>query len=536
MKGKVMAMIVSGIMACSMFSAPVYAAENLYGKHPEKTIIFNEDTSDIVWANSKTGVNMQNLTSWADKMASANVGAVFMCTQSQKSNFAGNVFETQWEGYKEGDDGTSVATFGMKDAHKNGVDFNEIRIQLLREREISPWITVRMNDIHDGTASVSASTFKLKHSYKIGNKSTGQDIYCMDYHIPEVRNYFFAGIRDRIERFDVDGIELDWQRECYRILDADYREETRVAINQMVRDIRKMLDFWEMERGHEIMLAVRVPCSVAAAEGAALDAETWSREKLVDIVTVAPRWASLDTDMDVEGWIKAVKTDTGNTDIQVGAGLDVLYRANPGDDAKSNGIETARGASYSYLSRGADFMYLFNHMQYTKMSYHDTDWIPMMQQINSMDNMKGKVRRYAVTIHDKWGVSEEIVYALPKVFGTGDVPSFDIHVGNISEIKNDENYYVILGAHQNYGGTGVGIIDAAGDCTVKVNGIECTYAGKANDLREPTPSVGGVKIDLVKYTVPASAMQDGYNTVTVQTADGVTRELRWVEIYAEPKN
>jgi len=539
MKGKVMAMILSGALVFSTMSTVAFATENIYGKNPEKTIVFNEDCTDFAGTRAGEGINMENLTAWADQYVNTDIGALFVNTQAYTANFGGNVVETFWETSGK-NSGMAKYAEAIYTANINGLEFDRIRINLLRERGISPWVSLRMNDIHDSTTAGeedTTATFKKMHNYNIGSKSSGNESYCLDYNIPAVRTFAYAMVQDNIERYDVDGIELDWMRECYAINDAAYREETRVAINQLMRDIRKLLDYWEVERGHEIKLAVRVPATLHVAENSALDAKTWSAEKLVDLVTVTARWSSADTDMPIEEWVKALKTDLGNNDIQIAAGLELLFRSNPYYAPKADSIDTATGMAYSYLSRGADCIYLFNHMDRgTKMSYCDTDYIPMLNQIGKISDMHGKVRRHVVTYRDKWASDETPVYSLPATSSTGSDVVNNVHVGNISGVKNNENYYVVLGANQNLGGEGAGIIDAASDCTVTVNGTACAYVGKANDLREPTPASSELKFDLVKYSIPASAMQDGYNTVKITCADGTTREITWVEIYAEPKN
>lgn len=536
MKGKIIAMVLSSLTLVSSFTVCAQT-ENIYGINSEKTLILNEDPTDFAYGRAAEGISLNNLTAWADQYVNTNVGAIFLCTQAYRSNYGGNVMETIWE-HKDRTNWTGSLAEGLYSAQKRGLDINGVRVKLLRERNISPWVSLRMNDIHDSTTGVEAgttSTFKGKHNYNVGSKSSGNESYCLDYNLPQVRNFYYSIVRENIERYDVDGIELDWQRECYAINDAGYREETRAAVNSFMRDIRKLLDFWEIERGHEIKLAVRVPATVHVAENSALDAKTWSKERLVDLVTVTARWSSLDTDMPMEEWIAALKNESDNQDIQIGAGLEVLFRSNPSYAPKADSIETASGAAYSYLSRGADYIYLFNHMdKMTKMSYNDTDYILTLNRINSLENISGHVKRHVVTYRDKWASDETPSYALPATCSTGNMPTFNVHIGTISAIKDSEQYSVILGTNQNLGGEGAGIINTESDCTIKVNGITCEYMGKANDLREPTPTSGNLKFDLVKYHIPAAALQDGYNTVTVTCADGTPRELTWVEIYVEP--
>lgn len=531
MKKKVLIMILSALCAFPVFSNTAMAVENLYGSNPENCIIFNEDCDNF--AKTRTP-NMDNLTAWADKYAATNVGTVMLNTQAYRANYTSSVVESYWEGKDISASGDSVVSDTLVNniysASMKSFDWNRARIDLLRERGISPWITIRMNDIHDREMEIPDTTFKREHTEVImGSKSKNEFVACMDYTYPEVRNYYYAIVRENIERYDADGYELDWMRECYEIMDPALREKTRLVLNQLTRDIRKLLDVMEIERGHEIKLAVRVPAKISAAQNFALDAKTWSEEHLVDLVTVSPRWHSLDTDMEIENWIKLLKEDANNPNIQVGACLEVLYRSNPSYTAGYDGLETGRGAAYSYLSRGADYIYLFNHFDYL-LNVNTPDWFTMMRQINSLDNMQGTVRRQAVTFHDRWASDETPVYALPAISSSANTPSFKVHMGNISDIKSSENYYAVIGVDQTKAP-----LDSALDCSITVNGVVCTYIG-ATTMPAPVPAQSGTTYDLIKYSIPASAMQDGYNTITVKSADGTTRTVTWVEIYTEPKS
>ncbi len=517
-------------------TASVSAMEYINEKQPQKNIIINEDCSDFALSRSNEGISMANLTSWAEQYVNTNVGAIFLNTNSQKTNYSGNVMENFWEGVDQNSEYWPGDREAYAKFNETGKDMNTIRINLLREREISPWITIRMNDIHDTSSAENPynSTFRLTHDYLIGSKSvTTGPHYCFDYSIKAVRDYYFAVIQENIERYDVDGIELDWMRESYPIKDDSLREETRLAINQMMRDVRKLLDVWEIRRGHEIKVAVRVPAQIHVAENYALDAETWSREKLVDMVTVTARWATTDTNMDLEGWDKLLKETAQNPDILVGAGQEVLYRSNPAYKTQHQSADAARGTAYSYLSRGSDFMYMFNHMdRRTTLAYASTDYIPLLQQINSLENMDGFLRRHAVTFRDRYAHDEAGVYELPAVVKHAVDKEFKIHIGDLKD-GNDTQCHVILGVNQTYAG-GAGVVDSAEDLVVTVNGKACTYVGKVANIRQPYPvGADGTVYDLIKYKIPAGAEQDNWNTVNVSVADGVTRELTWVEIMVD---
>ncbi len=531
---------VSMIMTCAMlfgaFAPTALATENLFGTNPEKTIIINEDCSDFAESRSAEGISMANLTSWADQYADTNVGAIFINTNAQRVNYGSNITENFWEGVDKSGSYWTGSRKAYYEFYETGKDMNTVRIDLLRERNISPWITIRMNDIHNANDATNPynSTFRLQHSYQIGSKSvtTGPHL-CFDYSIKAVRDYYFALIQENVERYDADGLELDWMRESYPIKDAALREETTQEINDLVRDVRKLLDLWEIRRGHEIKLAVRVPAQIHVAENYGLDAETWSRERLVDMVTITARWASTDTNMDIEGWETLLKETAGNPDILVGAGQEVLYRSNPNYTTQHQSADTARGTAYSYLSRSSDYTYLFNHMdRRTAISYAQTDYIPLLKQINSLENMDGVLRRHAVTFRDRWASDEAASYELPAIISGEISKEFRIHVGDIVE-TNDTEAFVILGVNQTYG-AGAGVVDSAENVVVTVNGTACTYVGKVSGMRLPYPvGADGTVYDLIKYEIPTMALQDNWNTVKAISSDGIERELTWAEIMVD---
>jgi hypothetical protein len=76
---------------------------------------------------------------------------------------------------------------------------------------------MRMNDLHDVTneKSYMHSTFWLQHRdyWRVPNSSSGSwTERALDYGVPEVREHAMAFIGELLERYDPDGIELDWMR------------------------------------------------------------------------------------------------------------------------------------------------------------------------------------------------------------------------------------------------------------------------------------------------------------------------------------
>ena len=105
----------------------------------------------------------------------------------------------------------------------------------------------------------------------------------VDYKFPGVREHMAKIVFELCERFDVDGIELDYFRHpaFFRIEEAC---SNRYLMTDFVRRIRRRLDEVGEKRGRHLDLLVRVPPTLYDARRIGLDVETWISEGLVDIV------------------------------------------------------------------------------------------------------------------------------------------------------------------------------------------------------------------------------------------------------------
>jgi len=90
----------------------------------------------------------------------------------------------------------------------------------------------------------------------------------LNYAFPEVRQHMSAIICELIERFDIDGIELDFMRHpgYFRIEEA---QAQGYLITDMITHIRRKIDQVSAAKGKKIELAARVPptCTTPAASG-----------------------------------------------------------------------------------------------------------------------------------------------------------------------------------------------------------------------------------------------------------------------------
>ncbi len=103
----------------------------------------------------------------------------------------------------------------------------------------------------------------------------------LDYRLPQVRAYQLAIICECFERFEVDGVELDFMRHpAFFRLNQGYAH--RHLMTDLVAQVRQRIE----ALGRPVQLAVRVPPTLADSLRLGLDVEAWIEAGLVDSIVV----------------------------------------------------------------------------------------------------------------------------------------------------------------------------------------------------------------------------------------------------------
>ncbi len=231
------------------------------------------------------------------------------------------------------------------------------------------WPALRMNDIHKDWTERWPSLrcqWELDHPHvKIGSDSTDyyrrrwarknqpSDGYtwAFDYKLQEVRDQKFALIDEICTNYDVDGFEMDFLSSPIYFKRGEV-EKGMPLLTQFVRRVRKRLDELERRKGRRLTLLARVPPSFKMCELIGIDARTWIKEDLVDVIAPVTR-GYLDMNADVRGFVAAAK----GAKVRVIGGLsDVKVRHYTGIAS----AEMLRAAAAGYWHEGATGLHLFN--------------------------------------------------------------------------------------------------------------------------------------------------------------------------------
>lgn len=166
-----------------------------------------------------------------------------------------------------------------------------------------------------------------------------------DFAYPQVRDFMASIAFELIERFDIDGIELDFMRHP-GVFRPEEAYANRYLLTDMVRQIRNRMDVIGQQKGRDLELSVRVPPTLADSLRIGMDAETWIKEGLVNIVVTGLGFNPFEAK--VREFVNAAQ----GTNCQV---LGCFEALRPVMDT-----EVLRAIAARYLDAGASGIYFFN--------------------------------------------------------------------------------------------------------------------------------------------------------------------------------
>lgn len=394
------------------------------------------------------------------------------------------------------------------------VDPYEIWFEQCGRNGINPWISVRMNDVHEATVAESEwSDFRKtakqsgwligngRSAYWAASHSSSKDRYqiAYNYEIEQVREYFIEQIDAALSNHDTYGIELDWQRViwCFPEDSIDNCQYMNIFMEDVVETVEK----YEEKYGHDIKINVRVSRDIDENKYFGFDLETWAKDGWIDAVTPTGYWGLSDSDMPIAEW----KERLGGYGVEIYAGLEghaIHFSA-----GLYQSTATLAGFSASYLSQGADKMYLYDLFNgVAKESY---------KACSSLDNALSAERRsYLVTQSNctPYGIDGITEYKpLPLTVSAGGDKSVDIKHGTLNTSVGATIF--------------IGVSSESAVTSVKYNGVECTKVGVSTDSYIGTYSELGT---VVAYTVPMSSLSATKGTITITASSQIT--VNYIEL------
>jgi hypothetical protein len=169
-----------------------------------------------------------------------------------------------------------------------------------------------------------------------------------DFSVAAVRQITVDSLREVAERYDFDGIQLDFARHV-PCLPLGRQWELRHHVTDLMRGVRRMLLDVERKRGRPFLLAAKVPQNLKGCRIDGLDVEVWAAENLIDIFTPGSR--SMDVDL------AAFRRITAGRNIELQPCFDDHHTT---DGYHFAPIEVLRGVFANWWQQGADSVCTFN--------------------------------------------------------------------------------------------------------------------------------------------------------------------------------
>jgi len=179
-----------------------------------------------------------------------------------------------------------------------GVDWVAHLSEACRRLGVSPWASVRMNDGHGANnweqsyfncAPQKDPRFRLSGTRLDPRRGANRSSTVCNFGHEEVRDYYYRLIRELVEDYDFDGVELDWLR-MPLCCEPPASPETIETMTDWLRDVRELTRQQASRRGRPYFLGLRVPCRLGALRTIGLDVPEMARQDLIDFVGPSNTW------------------------------------------------------------------------------------------------------------------------------------------------------------------------------------------------------------------------------------------------------
>jgi hypothetical protein len=341
--------------------------------------LFNHELLVIVGKKENSAAY---IGSFIDKLKDTDVDAVMCCPTMWRTNLYPSEIDPQWKKYTPEQSSPKFPSFDriMRYIHGGGDPVKET-LEACRRNGKAFFISYRMNDQHyvgDLTWPTHNAIWREHPEYWMGDSNAsaakgGDDVRLFNYMIREVREYYFSILRELCTNYDVDGVELDFQRYPKFFRTADLAAG-RGVMTAFVKRIKTMMDDIGRTRGKSLKLGIRIPETLAKCEAAGLDIPGWDKAQLVDMINISSFYVHT-MELGVEEFRAATRHGRLYGEMNY-----LTYQA-PGN-VKGSGrryttFEIYRASALNLFHRGVDGLSLFNY-----------DYVPADQRVAMAEGLK----------------------------------------------------------------------------------------------------------------------------------------------------
>lgn len=385
----------------------------------------------------------QDIHHYIDVLADAGVDTFIMQSADKKAYYPSKTMPTYIDGYRRGDRsfffGTILGcamtpeqlenwlaeTVHIHDSYLDlveaGVDWLAETAAACRRRGVSPWISVRMNDMHGRNPYCYMNgplhkdpAMKLRGTSYNPEAPPDAGWQGLSYEHQEVRDYTMGLIRDAVENYDYEGLMLDWMR-WPLCCEPNPTQATIDMITEWHAEVRRVTEQQTEKTGRPYHLGIKSPGNLDLMRSIGIDIRAMAREGLLDFVSFSNSWQSswdipLDTlreelgpDIALHGvveiapnWLNGYLPDQPTGNAGVASDIAINYRLTAACTPILYGNAAAK------LVLGADAVETYNFPPSDQPSHwpweNDEDEChanyPAMRNIEDLEFLRGKPKLY----------------------------------------------------------------------------------------------------------------------------------------------
>lgn len=250
-------------------------------------------------------------------------------------------------------------------------DLLDLVIDELTPRGLEILGAVRMSDTHH-TSFEDAPKFAREYSHYVIKQPDGRtNETALDYSHPEVRAHRLGIMRDVVENYDLDGLELNFCRWA-KHFPRDKGRARAPILTEYIGEIRAGLDEVAESRGRKrLTLGVRVPEGINECWLAGIDIKSWIDSGSIDYVAVST-WNETDPQLPIGEFAELVRGKECQLLAMMGNMMGGLWWGKPKVVGRGlaqfrpnySGMllttEEARACAANYYAWGADGISLWN--------------------------------------------------------------------------------------------------------------------------------------------------------------------------------
>jgi hypothetical protein len=339
---------------------------------------------------------------------------------------------------------------GYLDLVEAGIDWLAETAASCRRRGVSPWTSVRMNDVHGATKYIPGSflncelykdpAMRLRGTTFNPQAAPQNSNQGFNYAKKEVRDHVMAAIKDIVENYDYEGLGLEWNRSPL-CCEPGASRATVDMITDWHAEVREVTQAQAKKIGKPFPVGIRYVGSLDQMLSIGLDFRAMVKRGIIDFITPTNFWQSswdipcddlrkeLGPDVTILGsvemapnWLHGYLPNQKKGNPGLGAAIPINYRLSPYCRPMMRGNAAAK------LVLGVDGLEVYNFACADQVSHWP--WMdepghadyPVLNRLADLDYLRGKEKFYTQSSQYGYYVMQpfESVAAFPTAIAPGE--------------------------------------------------------------------------------------------------------------------